>query len=107
DQKHEKQRKTKKRSRGDTLLRFLLLEGNAQIIETHFARHGLSKDFFESLGGLCRTITGSSRAIDLCAAIKVVSHCELGSGNGFGRGQGTHRHSFTIVVADIKQTEVL
>src|SRR2546425_13310888 len=87
------QRETENRCGRNALLGFLFLKRYPEVIETHLWRHGLSEDFFQRLRRLGGTVAGGGGAIDLCAAIKVVTQREFRAGNGFGRGEGRERHS--------------
>src|SRR2546425_4200541 len=101
------QRETENRRGRNALLGFLFLKRYPEVIEAHLRRHGLSEDFLQRLRRLRGTVAGGGGAIDLCAAIKVISHGELRSRNGFGRGEGRERDSLPTVVADIEQAQIL
>ena len=83
------------------------LERHSQIVEAHFARHGLGEHLLQSRGRLSRTVAWRGCSIDLSAAIKVVAQRKLRAGNRFRGGEGRQRHGFPIVVAHIKQAQIL
>src|SRR6266540_1620079 len=107
DQKNHQQREPKNGCGRHALLGYLLLEGYADVVVSHFRRHGLCKDLFQGCHGLCRAESRRGTAKYLRGAVEVVAHGEFRPGARLKSCQRSQRHHVTFSVPDIELSNVL
>ena len=78
--KTQSSEKPKIAERRDALLRLLLLEAHADVVEPHLGGHGLAEDLFEGLHHLAGAVARLAHGVDLRRAVEVVAHGELRAG---------------------------
>src|SRR5262249_36924059 len=100
------QGKAENRRWWDALLRFLLLERHADVVEAHFSGHGLCKNFLDGSHGLSGGIAGSGSTVDLRGAVLVVAHGEFRAGARLETSDCSKRHHFAFVVLHVELADV-
>src|SRR5258708_2075951 len=80
---------------------------HANVVETHFAWHGLPENIFQGRRCLVRAVSGRSTRIDLRGTILVVAHRELGTGTALEFCQRRKRHRLSLSVAYVELPEIV
>src|SRR5580658_5463473 len=107
DEENEEQRKPEDDRSRDPLFRLHLLIRHAYPVVTHFGRHGLLEEIHEGRSCLVGAITWRGGGIDLCGAVLVIAHGELGTGSGIELRQRGEWHRLPLSVADIELSEIV
>ena len=77
------------------------------IVEAHFARHCLFKDFFKSSRGLIRAVSGCGAVIELGGAVLVETLGEFRTDTRVDRRKRRQRNALALVIEDIESAHVV
>src|ERR1700722_25026 len=106
NQEHEQQGERKNSRRGHTLAGFLFEVGDAGVIESHLARHGLFENFFKSGCGLVGAVAGSGATVQLGGTKFIESQSEFWSEARLDGGKSGKRNAFFFIVEDVELSHV-
>ena len=107
NEEHAQEREAEDRYDRDALLRFLLLEAHAHVVEAHLGRHGLAEDLLQGPHCLGGADPRHGDGVNLGRAVQVEAHGELRAGPALHRDEGGEGDPFPLPVMDVGLADVL